>query len=46
MVDHLTIVADRLDFLGQALMAVLAVGLSADVADDRACLDRLAPIDT
>ena len=44
-VDHLVFVADRLDLLRQALMAVLTVGLSADVADDRACLDRLAPVD-
>ena len=44
-VDHLVFVADRLDLLLQAPMAVLTVGLSADVADDRACLDRQAPVD-
>ena len=35
-------VADRLDLLRQALMVVLTVRISADVADDRACPDRLA----
>ncbi|CAN0494248.1 unnamed protein product, partial [Laminaria digitata] len=38
-------VADRLEFLRQALVAVLTVGLSADVADDRSCLARIASID-
>ena len=44
-VDHLVFVVDRLDLLRQARMAIFTVGLSADVADDRACLDRLAPVD-
>ena len=43
-VDHLVMVTDRLDLLHQALMAVLTIGLSSDVANDRACLDRLAPV--
>lgn len=45
MIDHQLRVADRVDFLLQALMMVLTVGDSANAADDRACLDRLAPID-
>ena len=44
-VDYLLVVAYRLDFLRQAQMAALTVGLSAVIADDRACLDRLAPPD-
>ena len=35
MVDHLLMVADRLDFLRQALVAVLSVGFSLDSDGDR-----------
>ena len=45
VVDHLLFVADRLDFLRQALVAVLTVGLSAEVDEDRSCLARIALID-
>lgn len=38
-------VPDHLDLLRQALTTVLMVGLSADVSDARACLDRLASVD-
>ena len=37
MVDHLLMVADRLDFLHQALVAVLSVGVSLDSDGDRYC---------
>lgn len=45
MVRHVLMVADRLGFLRQALMAFLTVTLSPDVADEGAYLIRLAPID-
>ena len=44
VVDHMLMVADRLDVLHHALMAVLTIGFSAGVADDRACLNRLPPV--
>ena len=45
MVDHLLMVADRLDFLRQALVAVLSVGFSLDSDGDRHCRKRVATID-
>ena len=45
MVDHLLMVADRLDFLRQALVAVLSVGFSLDSDSDRHCRERVATID-
>ena len=45
MVDHLLMVADRLDFLRQALVAVLSVGFSLDSDGDRHCRERVATID-
>ena len=45
MVDHLLMVADRLDSLRQALVAVLSVGFSLDSDGDRYCRERVATID-
>lgn len=45
MVEHLLMVADRLDFLRQALVAVLSVGFSLDSDGDRHCRERVATID-
>ena len=45
MVDHLLMVADRLDFLRPALVAVLSVGFSLDSDSDRHCRERMATID-
>ena len=45
MVDHLLMVADRLDFLRQALVAVLSVGFSLDSDGDRHCRETVATID-
>ena len=45
MVDHLLMVADRLDIVHQVRMAVLTVGRFADFIDDSACPNRLPPID-
>ena len=46
MVDHLLMVADRLDFLRQALVAVLSVRFSLDSDGDRHCRERVATTDT
>ena len=40
MVDHLLMVADRLDFLRQAHMAVLSVDFSLERDGDRHCLEK------
>ena len=45
MVNHLLMVADRLDFLRQALVAVLSVGFYLDSDGDRHCRERVATID-
>ena len=45
MVDHLLMVADRLDFMCQALVAVLSVGFSLDSDGDRHRRERVATID-
>ena len=45
IVDHLLMVADRLDFLRQALVAVLSVGFSLDSDGDRHCREKVATID-
>ena len=45
MVDHLLMVADRLGFLRQALVAVLSVAVSLDSDGDRHCRERVATID-
>ena len=45
MVDYLLMVADRLDFLRQAHVAVLSVGFSLDSGSDRHCRERVATID-
>ena len=45
MVDHLLMVADRLDFLRQSLVAVLSVGFSLHSDVDRHCRERVATID-
>ena len=45
MVDHLLMVADRLDFYHQALVAVLSVGVFLDSDGDRHCRERVATID-
>lgn len=45
LLDNLVMVADHLDLLRQARIVVLTLGLTADVGDDLACLDRLAPVD-
>ena len=45
MVHHLLMVADRLDFLRQALVAVLPVGSSLDSDGDHHCRERVATID-
>ena len=44
MVDHLLMVADRLGFLHQALVAVLSVGFSLDSDGDCHCRERVATI--
>ena len=43
--DHLLMVADRLNFLRQALVAVLSVRFSLDSDGDRHCRERVATID-
>ena len=45
VVDHLLLVADRLDFMRQAFVAVLSVGFSLDSDGDRHCRERVATID-
>ena len=45
MVDHLLMVAEPLDFLRHALVAVLSVGFSLDSDGDRRCRERVATID-
>ena len=45
MVDHMLMVADRLGFLRQALVAVLFLGVSLDSDGDRYCRERVATID-
>eukprot|EP00904_Undaria_pinnatifida_P002707 jgi/Undpi1/12437/HiC_scaffold_5.g02108.m1 len=45
MVEYLLMVADRLDFLRQALVAVLSGGFSLDSDGDRHCRERVATID-
>ena len=45
IVDHLLMVADRLDFMRQALVAVLSVGFSLYINGDRHCRERVATID-
>ena len=44
-IEDLLMVSDRVDFLRQALVAVLSVGFSPGVAGDRPCLERVATID-
>ena len=44
MVDHLLMVADRLDLLRHALVAVLSVGFSVDSDGDCHCRERVATI--
>ena len=44
-VEHLLMVADRLNILRQTLMEVPTVGLSAAVADDHASMDWLTAVD-
>lgn len=45
-IDPLLIVADLLDFLRQALGAVLSVGLSPATSEDLVCLDRVTTLST
>ena len=45
MVEHLLMVADRLQFLRHALVAVLSGGFSLDSDGDRHCRQRVATID-
>ena len=40
-IGHSLMVADRLDLLGLAVVAILSVGLSPGVADDLLCLARV-----
>ena len=38
------VIADRLELLGSAIVAVLSVGLASDVGDHSVCLARVAPL--
>lgn len=46
MANHILIGSDRLHFLRQATISVLAVRLLADVADDRAGLEQVETVDS
>ena len=42
VVEALLVVADRLDLLRLAVVAVLSIGLSPEISDDRLCLDQVS----
>lgn len=45
LLDCLHMIADIVEFLPDALVAVIYVVLAAEISDDRACLDRVAALE-